>query len=115
MGPGRAITSTARKTPRKASDLKTCTATWALGSGDGGGLEVGVEEGQGALAGDRSSVRFEVRALVAVEAVSGVGIEKKRKAGMGLFDFLDFRWRDVFIQGAEMEHDRAARPFGGKS
>jgi hypothetical protein len=73
-----------------------------------------VEEGEGALAGDGGGAGFEVGALIAVEAVASVFVDEQWKTRMGLLDFLDFGGRDVFVLGAEMEHDRATRMFGGE-
>lgn len=70
-----------------------------------------MEEGQSALASYGRGVRFEVRALIAVEAVAGVFVEEDGKAGMGLLDFLNLGGGNVFVLCTEMQHDRTARLF----
>jgi hypothetical protein len=76
---------------RRVEEKNAGTETGAPGLGlGGGGLEMGVEEGEGALASDGGGVRFEVGTLVAVEAVTGIFVKEDGKAGVSLLDFLDF-------------------------
>ena len=64
------------------------------------------------MAGKSGGAGLEVGAIVAVEAVAGVFVEKDGEIGIGLLNFLDVGSRDVGILGAKMQHDWAARFFG---
>ena len=72
---------------------------------------MGVEKGQGALAGLGGGSGVVIGALVAIETMSRVVVEEDRKIRKGVLDFLNVGGGDMFILRTEMQHGGAAGLF----
>lgn len=70
------------------------------------------KKGESPFAGKSGGLGFEVGTMITIEAVASFLVKEERKPGMGLLDLLDIGSGDVFVLGAEVEHDGTAGLFG---